>query len=157
MCTCLYILRHLAVQLTCVCCLCDVWSEVSTLDCRCLCCLLRRCKSPLSAYAFRHGSVYFLRKNKMAAGRIVDFRCALLGCSVFVHIGPPRTFYDRRFRYMGSLVAIQQRVREEIANSRLQWILLTNKVCGNHVRNIPELVWRKPGGRWTVPRLDRVY
>ena len=40
-------------------------------------------------------SVYFLRKTKMADGRFLVFRRALLGRSVFAHVAPSRTLYDR--------------------------------------------------------------
>ena len=56
-------------------------------------------------YTLCHVSVYFLHKSKMADERFVGFRHAVLGCTLFVHIGPPRTLYSS-----------QQRMREEIVN-----------------------------------------
>ena len=50
----------------------------------------------------------------MMVGCFVDLRCALLGCSLFAHIDPPRTLYGRQSRCLGSLVAIQQRAHKEI-------------------------------------------
>ena len=43
-------------------------------------------------------SVYFLRKTKMAEGRFLVFRRALLGRSVFSHVAPSRTLYGRGFK-----------------------------------------------------------
>ena len=43
-------------------------------------------------------SVYFLRKTKMADGRFLGFRSALLGRSVFAHVAPSRTLYGRGFK-----------------------------------------------------------
>ena len=54
-------------------------------------------------------SVYFLRKTKMADGRFLVFRRALLGQSVLAHVAPSRTLYSRGFKalwkFRGDLVA----------------------------------------------------
>lgn len=44
-------------------------------------------------YICCHIFVYFLEKPKKADGHSVSFHCALLGCSLFVHINPLRTLY----------------------------------------------------------------
>ncbi len=43
-------------------------------------------------------SVYFLRKTKMADGRFLVFRRALLGQSVLAHVAASRTLYSRGFK-----------------------------------------------------------
>ena len=60
--------------------------------------------------------LYFIHKTKMADGRfVVNFHRALLSCSVFVQIDPPRTLYSKYCRCLGSLMVIQQWVHEEMS------------------------------------------
>ena len=77
MCACLYTLCHLAVQLTCVCCLCDMyevnfppWTEATNVA---ICSLLCRYDSPLSTHALHRKSIYFFRKTKMADNHLWIF------------------------------------------------------------------------------------
>ena len=74
----------------------------------------------MSTYALLHSSIYFLCKTKMADGHFVGFCHSLLSCSLFAEIDPLRTLYSRHPRYLGSLVAIQQRTHEKIANNRYE-------------------------------------
>ena len=71
----------------------------------------------MSTYALHHISIYFLCETKMADDHFVDFCYALLSCSLLAQIDPLRTLYSRYSRDLGSLVAIQQRTHEKIANN----------------------------------------
>ena len=71
----------------------------------------------MSTYALLHISIYCLCKAEMADACFVNFCHALLGCSLFAQIDSTRTLYSRHSRYLGSLVAIQQRTHEKIANN----------------------------------------
>ena len=85
-------------------------------------------------------SVYFLSKTKMAAGRFLVFRRALLGCSVFALVArPPRghSTVGIPMRCEG-FVAIWLRAREDIADNRFQLLIKAiakpaqdMKRCGN--------------------------
>ena len=59
----------------------------------------------------------------MAHGCFVNFHCALLGCSLFAQINLSRTIHSRCSRCLGSLVAIQNRVRE-ITNNRFELLFI---------------------------------
>ena len=48
----------------------------------------------LATYALSHTFVYFLHKTKMVDDRFVDFCHVLLSCTLFAHIGPPKTLYS---------------------------------------------------------------
>ena len=72
----------------------------------------------MSTYALLHISIYCLCKAEIADVCFVNFCHALLSCSLFAQIDPLRTLYSRHSRYLGSLVAIQQRTHEKIANNR---------------------------------------
>ena len=69
----------------------------------------------ISTYPLRHRSVYFLHKTKIANSRLVNFCHALFNCSSFILKSIPPGHYGRCSGYLGSLVAIQQWVHEEIA------------------------------------------
>ena len=74
----------------------------------------------MSMYTLCHIFIYFRCKTKMADGRFVDYCHLLLGCSLFAQIDSLRTLYSRHSRYLGSLVVIQQRTHEKVANNRFE-------------------------------------
>ena len=83
MCVCLYILCHLAVQLTCVCCLCGMyevnyppWTGATNVA---ICSLLRRYDSLLSTHTHHHKSIYIFRKTKMADNHLRIFATCYSG------------------------------------------------------------------------------
>ena len=97
------------------------WSELSTLDWsyKCLC-----SPSSVITYTLCNGSVYLHRKTKMGGRHFADFCHALFGCKLFAHIDTPRTLYGRCYRCLGSLVVIQQWVREEIMNNCFELVYI---------------------------------
>ena len=74
----------------------------------------------MSTYTLCHISIYSLCKTKMADGHFVDFYHTLLSCSLFAQIDSLKTLYSRHSKYLGSLMVIQQRTHEKIANNRYE-------------------------------------
>ena len=94
-----YTFHAIAVQLTCVCCLCDMYEVnyppwTGTTNLYVLLSLHDLCESP--------STILCKTKYKMAVLRIF----ALLNCRLFVHIDLPRRLYGRRCRSLGGLVVI---------------------------------------------------
>ena len=63
-------------------------------------------------------TVYFLRKSKMADGRLEVFRRALLGRDFFAHVAPLRSRPDVASIIWESLVLIGGCSREHFADNR---------------------------------------